>query len=440
MQTINYNGKDIPVTATADVVVTGGGPGGVCAAVSAARHGADTVLVERYGAPGGMASFGEVSPMMPNHACGRSLNAGIYMEICRRMWTYLPPAQRSAPYDPELVDYHPRLIDKNAAMLTMEDLCLESGVKLLFHHTLVDVIKAEDDTIRAGVFVSKSGLSAITGKVFIDSTGDGDLAAMAGCETRFGNCEGLCQPMTLCFKLQDIDREKFPDRTTLNKLYDQAKADGTVECPRENILYFETFDRDCLHFNTTRIIRKSGISGTDLSQAEIEGRRQLRQLLNFFRERVPGCREAKIASIAHHIGIRESRRIVGEIFQTQEDFFACRKYDDAIAKVHYFIDIHNPAGSGTTCHHLPDNEYYELSYRAILPKHTTNLLMGCRAISVDHELHSSMRIMPPVCAIGEAAGCAAAMAVKENISLRQIDGTKLNAALYAAGAFPDLEK
>lgn len=425
--------EDIPVIESADVVVVGGGPGGVCAAVAAARNGVSTVLVERYGALGGMASFGEVSPFMSNHANGKYLTRGIFQEWCSRMRTYLAPEIQDQTYDESYMDFFSRIVDKNISMLVLEELCLESGVKLLYHHNLCDVIM-DGNKIEAAVFSSKSGYVAVKGKVFIDSTGDGDLAVLSGCEAMYGNEDGLCQPMTTCFKLSGIDRSRYPDRAGVNAIYDRLKAEGKINCPRENVLWFNTWIDETVHFNTTRIIKKSGVNGVELSEAEIEGRRQVREFYNFLKNHVPGCRNARISSIAHHVGIRESRRIKGKIVQTADDFDAARKYPDAVAKASYSIDIHNPSGIGTYIKKIAANDYYEISYRAIVPENSVNLLMGCRAISVDHALHSSSRVMPPVCAVGEGAGTAAAISVKISVPPSELDGKLVNAALKENGA------
>lgn len=425
--------KNIPIVANADVVVTGGGPGGVCAAIAAARMGAKVVLAERYGALGGMASFGEVTPFMSNHANGQYLTKGIFKEWRERMKSALASEIKQQYFDESYMDFHSRIVDKHISMLVLEELCLESGVKLLYHHNLCDVIM-DGKQIKAAVFATKSGFSAICGKVFIDSTGDGDLAVLSGCEAMIGNEDGLCQPMTTCFKLSGIDRTLFPDRAGVNAIYDKVKAEGKINCPRENVLWFNTWSSDTVHFNTTRIVRKSGVNAVELSEAEIEGRRQVKEYTAFLKKYVPGCKNARISSIAHHVGIRETRRIKGLIVQTSEDFDTAKKYPDAVAKASYCIDIHNPTGTGTYIKQIAPNDYYEISYRAIVPENSVNLLMGCRAISVDHVLHSSSRVMPPVCAVGEAAGTAAAMAVKNNVSPALLDGKMVNAKLIEFGS------
>ncbi len=431
---MKYQGAvDIPVIAEADVVVVGGGPGGLGAAVMAARQGVKVILVERYGFLGGMASSGEVHPFMDNHVDGTTLDRPVYVEWRKAMWEYLPESLRQTPFDESVPGWHGNGINKNVAMLAAEDLCLAAGVKLLYHHNLINVIQ-EGGRIEAAVFSSKSGLGAIQAKVFIDSTGDADLAALAKCPCEFGNEDGWCQPMTLCFKLGHIDKKLVPSPIELHRLYSEAKASGEVNCPRENLLIFATEDDDVLHFNTTRVIKKSGINGQELSDAEIEARRQLREILAFLRRRVPGYAQATIHSIAHHIGIRETRRVRGMAYLTVSDFEARRKFPDAITKVNYPIDIHNPNGSGTVIRDMPRSDWYEIPYGCIVPPDCRNLLIGSRSISVDHAVHSSMRVMPPVCSIGQAAGMAAAMAAVGGISPSQLDGKEVRQRLVAAGA------
>ena len=423
---------EIPVIASVDVLVIGGGPGGLGASVMSARSGAKTLLVERYGCLGGMVFQGEVTPFMANHYQGKSLDRLIYLEWCQRMLEYRTEEERKA--NPPCPDFRLFPIAKDDAMLAMEDMILESGAQILYHHTLADVI-TEDGKIKYAVFQSKSGLTAIESKVFVDSTGDGDLAVLAGCEYEIGNDDNYCQPMTTCFKLSHIDRSRMPEHPEINRLYDEAKERGEIHCLRENVLFFYTLEDDVLHFNTTRIIKKSGVNAFELSEAEIEGRKQIREYLAFFRKYVPGFENARIQSIASHVGIRETRRIRGIVYQTKDDFFSRAKYPDSIIRCNYMIDIHNPGGSGTEIHRIGDNDWYEIRYGAIVPAGCKNLLMACRAISVDHALHSSVRVIPPVCSIGQAAGVAAAYSVKENILVPEISGEEIHRKLEELGAF-----
>ncbi len=431
MKNINYKKmQDIPVIASVDVLVVGGGPGGLGAAVMAARQGAKTMLVERYGCMGGMAFHGEVNPFMYNHVAGLSLDRPVFVDWCKAMQKYLTPNEAERiPYDH---GYGMTLVSKEFAMLGMEDLVLESGAKILYHHTLSDVIM-DGDSIKYAVFQSKSGLSAIESKTFIDCTGDGDLAVLAGCKFEFGDDDGLCQPMTTCFKLGGIDIKNIPDRKTINQLYAEAKARGEIDCPRDNVLFFTAVDTDVLHFNTTRIIKKSGVNAQDLSDAEIEGRRQMRQIIAFLRKDVPGFANATIRSIACVVGIRESRRIIGQVYQTKDDFINRSKYPDGIAKCNYPVDIHGNNGTDTSIK-IDKNDWYEIRYGALTAKDCCNLLIGCRALSVDHTLHSSIRIMPSMCSIGQAAGMGAALAVKNGMNPCDVDGCLVRAELKKNGA------
>ena len=417
MDTVRYEiARDLPLLPEVDVIVAGGGPGGLGAAVMSARCGARTLLVERYGFLGGMAVSGEVHPFMSNHLNKQPLDGPVYTEWVEKMRQYRPHKGKD------------RHISKDAAMLAAEDLCLEAGVDLLYHHHLADVL-VSDGAIDALVLFSKSGLTAARAKVYIDCTGDADLAARAGCEFEAGGPSGHCQPMTLCFKLSHVDRSQTPDRDEVTRLYNEARARGEIDCTRENVLYFDWLEADVVHFNTTRVIQRSGTSGLDLSAAEVEGRQQMRQFLRFFQTCVPGYEKAQIYSVAAHIGVRETRRVRGKSYLRREDFEEGRKFRDAIARVRYPIDIHNPDGTGTEIIRLPEGEWYEIPYGCIVAKDIHNLLIGGRPISVDHAVHSSMRVMPPACTVGQAAGLAAALAAERDCTPGELDGVEIRQKL-----------
>ena len=438
MKKVSYQGAptEIPVTIEAEVIVIGGGPGGIGAAVAAGRSGADTVMIERYSAPGGMAHVGEVSPFMCNHVDEKSLDRGVYLDWVEKSMSYIPGFE----CDGEAFDTYNRAIHKDVTALAAEDLLLEAGVRPIYHHHLFDCIR-KDGKIEAVILFSKSGLTAAKADIFIDCSGDADLADKAGCEIEYGNDEGFCQPMTLCFKLENIEPVEDGSweglvgmRKRLTESYLKAKESGDVDCPRENVLMFATHDPTVMHFNTTRIIKHSAIDGLELSEAEVMARQQIRQLVKLFRDKIPEFKNARIRSIASHIGIRESRRVIGEKFIGVEAFENCAKFPDSIARVRYPVDIHNPSGTGTDLRHIPEGEWYEIPYGCIVAKGIDNLLVGGRPISVDHALHSSMRVMPPACSVGQAAGIAAAMAVKDNKLPRDLDGCEVHKELNKFGA------
>lgn len=418
----------------ADVIVMGGGPGGIGAAVAAAREGADVILVEHYGFLGGMATAGEVNPFMPNHLGPESLDQGIFGEWLDRIHSYQGSSRKGN-----------RVFDPNCARLAAEDMCVEAGVQLCYHHR---VAHAERDGRRIAHLAlhSKSGLTGARAAYYVDSTGDGDLAALAGAKFEFGG-EGTdhVQPMTLCFKLK-LNLHLLPgagyssatdaatkEREQIQAVFSRAKADGRTSNPRENILMFPSVDPDVIHFNSTRVIHHSSINAAELSAAEIEGRQQLRDIVEMMRAEVPCFKHAVLYSIAPQIGIRESRRITGLAYVTRADYESGRTYPDGIARVTYPIDIHNPDGTGTEITHLPKGAWYEIPYGCLVPEGIDNLLVGSRCISVDHAVHSSVRVMPPVCSLGQAAGIAAAMCLQAGIGCSDLDGKQLKERLIARG-------
>lgn len=431
--------KEIPIIAEADVLVIGGGPGGLGASVMAARSGASVILVERYGILGGMSAQGEVTPFMPSYRGFKNengeyicsaLDRPILLEWIKKMHSYLPPVlQEENSVESMLFD-----IPKEISSLAIEDLCLEAGVKIIYHHTLVDVKMDDDGHITEAVFHSKSGFAAIRAKAFVDSTGDGDLAVLAGAPFEFGGESGYCQPMTSCFKIKGIDMDRIPENADLQQRYLEAKAKGELDCPRENLLIFKNINKDVKHFNTTRIVKKSAVNSVELSEAELEGHRQIKEIFRWFQENIPGYENAQLASFANHVGIRESRRIRGLNYITKEDFINASKFDDAIARCNYDIDIHNPQGTGTEIMHMDRADFYEIPFGCLVPQKVKNLTVGSRCISVDHALHSSCRIMPTVVSIGQAAGVAAAMSVKAAADVCTLDGKDVRRKLVELGA------
>ena len=408
----------------AQVLVAGGGPSGIAAAVAAARRGADTTLIERYGFLGGMATAGLVNPFMSWFAGKQPLVAGVLDEMLARMRAlggYDGGARAPHAFDPE------------AFKFAADQLCQEAGVRVRLH-TLVTDVRTRGGRITSLGSSSKSGAERWRARVFIDCTGDADIAYRAGVPCDHGReKDGLTQPMTLNFRMARVKVARMPERKEMNRLFDIAKAEGRVHCPRENVLLFFTTQPDVVHFNTTRVTGKSGTSAEDLTTAEFEARRQVQELAQFLVRDVAGFERAYLQQSAPQIGIRESRRIRGDYALTGKDVVSARKFRDAIARSNYPIDIHSPTGSGTVIKEVPEGDYYEIPYRCLLPLGIENLLVVGRSISSTHEGQSSLRVMPQCFAMGEAAGVAAAMAVKGRITPRQVDVAALRAALREQG-------
>jgi hypothetical protein len=432
--------KEVPLAHEAEVLVIGGGPGGFGAAVAAGREGRDVLLIEHYGFLGGMATAGEVHPFMPNHVNGESMDKGIYTDWLERIYSLGGGMARDAGWA------NNRGFDPNVARIAAEQLCREAGVRLVFHHRAAHVEKDGRD-ISAVVLHSKSGFTAARAKTYVDSTGDGDVAALAGCEFEYGG-EGTphAQPMTLCFKLK-VDPTDIPEefrekgvfawiaenRKAINEEYLKARSTGKTSNHRDNVLMFPAVDKYVVHFNSTRVIQKRGIDGVELSEAEIEGRKQMMELIDILKGTVPVFRNAKVYSVAPQIGVRGTRRIKGRAYVTRDDFVNCAKFPDGIARCNYPIDIHNPNGDGTEITKIPKDNWYEIRFGCLLPKDVDNLIMACRAISSDKAAHGSFRVMPPVCSIGQAAGTAAAMALEKSIPVCDVDGVEVKERLIANG-------
>ncbi len=431
--------KNIPLLRNADVVVIGAGPSGISAAITAAELGCKTVLVEKNALPGGMAVAGEVSPFMLNHFGEMSLDHPVYSRWLDIMHSYLSNA--SARWSAEHLGpkWGKLYINKNYAALSAEDMLENSGVDTLYEYTLFDTV-TDKENIQAVILHSRNGLCAVSGKIFIDASGDALLSAQAGCPVAVGNDDGLCQPMTWCFKVAPVD---IPDedfwtgqwRKEIQEAYRKAKADGTVSCPRENILMFQCTGDSMVHFNTTRVVMHDPTDAESYRQAGKIARQQIRELLDFFRKKVRGFADADIISMGQQLGIRESRRVLGDFILTAEAFRSKSKFPDAIARCNYPIDIHSPNGSGTRYEPMGYDDFYEIPYRCLIPGNCQNLLTCGRIISSDHVINSSLRVMPVCCATGQGAGAGAALAVRMDCPPGKIDGRLVREELIRFGAY-----
>ena len=415
-----------------DLIVVGGGFAGSFAAIEAARHGADVLLIEKYNCLGGAAAFALVSPFM-GYRTGmpdgtlKNLAGDLFFDIVREAQAV------SAPPAPPVAE-SATLFDEESMKLVLARRALKYGVTLLFN-TTVTKVKREDGVIRSVSAVCKACEMEFFADSFIDATGDAELSALAGCECEVGRTEdGLCQPMTLCFRVGGIDKERFAKiKPKVNEIYNSWKEQGKIKNPRENVLCFQNYNDGVVHFNTTRVIRKSPTNPFEITEAEIEAREQVYEMMNFLRTAVDGCERARLLSTALQIGIRESRRVMGEYVLCEEDLVSLARFDDAIAVSNYAIDIHNPNGTGTVFREFKDGEWYEIPYRCLVPLGMKNLLVAGRCISSTHEAQASYRIMPFCAEIGQAAGCAAAVAKKNGTSVRAVDVSEVRRLLREEG-------
>jgi glycine/D-amino acid oxidase-like deaminating enzyme len=444
------------LAAETDVLVVGGGPAGFGAALGAAAAGARVILAERYGFFGGNAtaalvtilmsyhsqhhraeSTGEHTLLPTDHGRGEPITAGVLARFVERLIKAggaLAPTLRTGytvPFDPEIFK------------LTMLDMLDEAGVDYLLHAFASGIVGGSK--VEGVVFETKSGPLVIHARCVVDGTGDGDIAALAGAPFVLGRSDGRVQPMTLMFRMAEFEREAFahyvkehPDQWRgVHGLWDlihQATLAGELDLPREDILFFATPHAKEVSVNSTRVVKVRGTDVWDLTHAERQSRRQMRQIVAFLRRYVPGFKEAHLVQSGVQVGVRETRRIQGDYELTAEDVLQARKFEDVIARCTYPIDIHNPTGTGTVLRHLPPAEAYDIPLRTLLPLQVEHLVTAGRCICGSHEAMASYRIMPTAMATGQAAGVCAALAARGGTSPRKVATAAVQQELRRQGA------
>ena len=412
-----------------DVVVAGGGLSGVAAAVSAAKQGAKVLIVEQYGFLGGMACSALVNPFMSyrintarweEKKSAAMVNSGIFEDILKGL------KQKNGLHKDE------RIFNEEILKIVLDDLVTENGIDVLFHSFLYQA-EQKDGTITSVSVVNKQGIQKLTADYFIDATGDADLSAMCGCECRVGREEdGLCSPMTLCFNIINVDYDKV-DPKEIQQKYKEAQKNGKIKNPREDVLRFRHMADGVMHLNSTRVLGITPMDAEGFSKAEMEGRKQMYELFCFLKENCKGFENIELLMSGAQIGVRESRRIVGEYTLTADDVLQAAKFDDSIARGNYPIDIHNPSGTGTYMKDVPFGDYYTIPYRCLQPVGMKNLLTAGRPISSTHEAHASHRVMNICACVGHGAGAAAGLAVRNQCSFGEVDIKELHRVLEQQG-------
>lgn len=441
MRTVREPSREIPVAKEVEVLVAGGGTAGMVAGLAAARNGADTLVVERYGFLGGALTANMINVFGPFDNGERWIIGGIPKEILHEL------IERGASL-PGFVYWRP--FDSEVLKLLMDDLSREAGVKLLFH-TLITGAIVEDGQVRGIIVENKAGRQAIIAKQVIDASGDADVAALAGAPWEMGRKEdGLVQPVTLMYRLFNVDVDKIPGKPPeteygrytkqISMLYREAKARGELTGPREAVsasLNKMMFDGE-VHVNHTRVVRVNPLDPDQLTEAELASRQQMREEIAFFRKYVPEFANSVLERTAPAIGVRESRRILGEYILTEEDLWAQRRFEDRICLNFYPIDIHSPIGEqGGRGQRFPTGTANYVPYRSLLPQQVENLLVAGRCISATHEATSAIRGVPTCMAMGQVAGTAAALCVKLDTMPRRLDVSLLQSTLRQQGAIVD---
>jgi len=447
--------EKVPVVSEVDVLVCGGGPAGVCAAVAAARRGARVMLVERYGFFGGMSTAGLV--VIWHKLYGMDLETqvirGLPEELVERL------ARRNAVRNSRPDGRGHFTIDTEQAKLVFDEVILDAGVTPLLHTWASNVI-LDGNRIDTVIVQNKSGRQAIRARFVIDATGDADIAARAGVPWEKGDERGLMQPPSLCFRLGGLDmerarREEYGKRLAeaLNKPMDY----NGQEYP--NFLWTapNLYRKDEMMLAGVRVTEIDATDSSSFTRAEMEGRRQLEWVVAQLRAHVPGFEQAHIVDIATQIGIRETRRVVGEYVLQEEDVLEGVRFPDVIAQGTYPIDIHNPLRRGIIFKEIDgtmreiledgsrrhgywtedgrprDTVCYQVPYRCLVPKNRSNLLVAGRCISTTHESHGATRVMVNCMQFGQAAGVAAALCADGNLSARDLPTERLHEALAEQG-------
>jgi hypothetical protein len=421
-----------------DVLVVGGGTAGVVAAIAAARLGAKTLIVEQFGFLGGSQTGGLVTPMMSNQINGVPMTSPLNEEILDRLEatgdTACDPGNRGH-FNPEMLK------------CVLDDMVVEAGCDIMFH-TFFESAIVDNGAVTGAWVVNKGGRQAIRAARTIDATGDADVAVSAGCPFEAGGPDGNHQSVSLRFMAGGVDIIRFCEwidehggygarppiihylsswgnGKALEPFLEQAVKDGVLH--RRDGDFFQLFGvpgrTNEIAFNCPRLPgNRDGSDPAELTRAHIEGRQAIRRILRFVRGYLPGFESAYVSQMAPMVGVRESRRIVGEYILTGADCAAARKFPDSVAKCNYPVDIHLPNDSGVNLHHvLPEGDWYEIPYRCLVPMGVENLLVAGRCISADFEAQSSMRVQVPVRAIGEAAGRAAAISLRDGVTPREYE-------------------
>lgn len=424
--------KELPLLWDADVIVVGSGSAGATAAIAAARNGADTVLVERYGFPGGTSTqvldtfYGFYTP----GAVAYKVVGGIPDDVVGRLKAQGAAFERPNSFGAGTgITYDPVLL-----RVVWERLALEAGVRLLYHSFCTDVIK-EGDRITGVVVDGKRGLMRLTARVVVDCTGDADVCARAGVPFERAGDIDPAQTLTTTFRMihVDTDRAKAFGKKAMWAAMEEAAVSGKYELPRREGSWHITTQKGVIHTIMTRVADMDGTDPVALTAAEIAGRNQALEYARFLRDCVPGYEQAVLSWMNPSIGVRETRRVYGHYRLTREDCLSARKFEDAIGACGAPIEDHRP-GSDTEWQYLPEGMTYDIPYRTLVPQEVAGLLVAGRCFSATHDAHASCRSMAQTMTMGQAAGTAAALAIAGDTVPHELPIAALQERLRAMGA------
>lgn len=444
--------RSLKVRKEVDVLVVGGGPSGIIAAQAAAEDGLKVTLIDSRSFLGGNMTIGlPILGFLGQK--GNQIIKGLPQKFIDRL-----KAQNAASeHRPCPLHMGITLVEPEAVKTTALKMLVESGVDVQLYTFCVDVVM-DGNQLRGVIVETKAGREAILAKVIIDCSGDADVAFRAGVPCEQGDEKGGVQPPTLMFCMGGVNTEKLrtsiaeEPRTYLTdfipaEYYGQNNQfivvglrslmkkgrDAGLNLPTERTIIITGLRQGEAWINMSAVSGVNGVDPESLSYGEIKGREQVKDIQDYLVTFVPGFENAYFTKMAPFLGIRETRRIVGEYVMTANDVLGCARFDDAIAVASYPLDLHHPEGGGCTLQWCGD--CYDIPYRSLIPLKVENLIVAGRSISTTHEAMSAIRVMAPCMAMGEAAGRAAGMAVKEGISPREIVVSELQRELLTKGAY-----
>lgn len=422
--------KDLPVLWETDVLVVGGGCAGCIAATTAGRAGRKVTLVERYGYPGGTSTgvldtfYGLYTP----GAAPRKVVGGVPDEVVALLVQRQAAFERPNTYGAGTgITYNPDVLK-----VVWEELLAGAGVELLYHSFCVDAIM-EGNRIRGVVLAGKAGLAGLVADVVIDATGDADVSARAGAPFEYtAGPGGKLQALTTIFRLANVDTERarMPQGQFI-ALMQEANRSGRYRLPREEGSVHRTPVAGVMLCHLTRVTCSDPLDPVQLARAEAEGRRQVMEYTRFLRDWVPGYERAELVGMSTFLGIRESRRVLGEYQLRGRDVLEARRFADEIALCGAPIEDHH-AGRDTRWEFT--GGVYGIPYRCLVPRDVNGLLVAGRCLSADHDAHASARNMGPCMAMGQAAGAAAALAAGSGKVPRNLDPDLVRSHIADLGA------
>jgi ribulose 1,5-bisphosphate synthetase/thiazole synthase len=434
--------RQTPVHGEYDVVVLGGGPAGIAAAVAAARAGRSTLLVERYGFLGGMGTAAGVTNFCGLHANVhgeiRQVVHGVADGLLERI------ARLGGLNEPHSLFGHKivaQAYDTAAYKIAADDLLLSAGVQVLFHAVGTGVVMREAREVQALLVETRSGRRAVVARAFIDASGDGDLCAWAGARFEKGDGQGnMLYPSTM-FRINGVDAQRAGKAwEVIPKLMAQAQAEGRYRFPRKGAIVRPQKSGIEWRANLTQLANREGnaMDGTnaiELSEAEVLGRQQIASVAGFLRE-VPGFEQSYISDIAPQVGIRETRRVRGLYELTESDVLDCASFEDTIGVNGWPLELHLKGDVEFRWPKIPESRgFNHLPYRMTLPEGLDNVWVAGRCASMSHEAQSAARVTGACFVMGEAVGTAAALALHSGVGNAGVEAQALQSRLEDNGAY-----